>query len=102
MAKLSGLKKRDLKHKCAVTNVNWNNLTFEFLAKDEQNLLGTTSNYLRSSQGTTRNFRTFQGLLFKVITSYVKIHKTTLKQFHLKKLLKIYLKPNFTVFYTFL
>ena len=40
MAKLSGLKKRDLKHKCAVTNVNWNNLTFEFLAKDEQNLLG--------------------------------------------------------------
>ena len=26
---LSGLKKRDLKHKCAVTNVNWNNLTFE-------------------------------------------------------------------------
>ena len=29
---------------------------------DEQNLLGTTSNYLRSSQGTTRNFRTFQGL----------------------------------------
>ena len=43
MAKLSGLKKRDLKHKCAVTNVNWNNLTFEFLAKDEQNLLGTTS-----------------------------------------------------------
>ena len=56
------LKKRDLKHKCAVTNVNWNNLTLEFLAKDEQNLLGTTSNYLRSSQGTIRNFRTFQGL----------------------------------------
>ena len=64
MAKLSGLKKRDLKHKCAVTNVNWNNLTFEFLAKDEQNLLGMTSNYLRSSQGMTRNFRTFQGLHF--------------------------------------
>ena len=64
LVELSGLKKRDLKHKCAVTNVNWNNLTFEFLAKDEQNLLGTTSNYLRSSQGTTRNFRTFQGLDF--------------------------------------
>ena len=58
----SCLKKRVLKPKCAVTNVDWNNLTFEFLAKDEQNLLGTTSNYLRSSQGTTRNFRTFQGL----------------------------------------
>ena len=48
------LKNLDLKHKCAVTNVNWNNLTFEFLAKDEQNLLGKTSYYL--------NFRTFQGL----------------------------------------
>ena len=58
----SCLKKRVLKPKCAVTNVDWNNLTFEFLAKEEQNLLGTTSNYLRSSQGTTRNFRTFQGL----------------------------------------
>ena len=58
----SCLKKRVLKPKCAVTNVDWNNLTFEFLAKDEQNLLGTTSNYLRSSQGTTRNFITFQGL----------------------------------------
>ena len=62
LVELSSLKKRDLKHKCAVTNVNWNNLTFEFLAKDEQNLLGTTSNYLRLSQGTTRNFRTFQSL----------------------------------------
>ena len=51
----SCLKKRVLKPKCAVTNVDWNNLTFEFLAKDKQN-------YLRSSQGTTRNFRTFQGL----------------------------------------
>ena len=58
----SCLKKRVLKPKCAVTNVDWNNLTFEFSAKEEQNLLGTTSNYLRSSQGTTRNFRTFQGL----------------------------------------
>ena len=65
LVELSGLKKRDLKHKCAVTNVNWNNLTFEFLAKDEQHLLGTTSNYLSSSQGTTRNFRTFQGLKFQ-------------------------------------
>ena len=64
----SCLKKRVLKPKCAVTNVDWNNLTFEFLAKDEQNLLATTSNYLRSSQGTTRNFRTFQGLI-SVITS---------------------------------
>ena len=53
----SCLKKRVLKSKCAVTNVDWNNLTFEFLANHEQNLLGTTSNYLRS-----RNFRTFQGL----------------------------------------
>ena len=60
----SCLKKRVLKPKCAVTNVDWNNLTFEFLAKDEQNLLGTTSNYLRSSQGTTRNFKTFQGLKY--------------------------------------
>ena len=59
----SCLKKRVLKPTYAITNVDWNNLTFEFLAKDEQNLLGTTSNYLRSSQGTTRNFRTFQGLL---------------------------------------
>ena len=58
----SCLKKRVLKPKYAITNVDWNNLTFEFLAKDEQNLLGTTSNYLRSSQGTTRNFRAFQGL----------------------------------------
>ena len=58
----SCLKKRVLKSKCAVTNVDWNNVTFEFLAKDEQNLLGTSSNYLRSSQGTTRNFRIFQGL----------------------------------------
>ena len=39
----SCLKKHVLKPKCAVTNVDWNN-------------------YLRSSQGTTRNFRTFQGL----------------------------------------
>ena len=53
------LKKQVLMPKCAVTNIGWNNLTFEFLAKDEQNLLGTTSNYLRSSQGTTRNFITF-------------------------------------------
>ena len=51
VVELSCLKKRVLKPKCAVTNVDWNNLTFEFLAKDEQNLLGTTSNY-----------RTFQGL----------------------------------------
>ena len=59
----SCLKKRVLKP-CAVTNVDSNrpNLTFEFLTKDEQNLLGTTSNYLSSSQGTTRNFRIFQGL----------------------------------------
>ena len=34
------LKKWGLKPKCAVTNVDWNNLTFEFLAKDKQNLLG--------------------------------------------------------------
>ena len=38
----SCLKKRVLKPKCAVSKVDWNNLTFEFLAKDEQNLLGTT------------------------------------------------------------
>ena len=38
----SCLKKRVLKPKYAITNVDWNNLTFEFLAKDEQNLLGTT------------------------------------------------------------
>ena len=55
-------KKRVLKPKYPVTNVDWNNSTFEFLAKDEQTLLGTTSYYLRSSQETTRNFRTFQGL----------------------------------------
>ena len=59
----SCLKKRGLKPKYPVTNVDWNDSTFEFLAKYKQNLLGTTSNYLRSSQGTTRNFRTFQGLL---------------------------------------
>ena len=58
----SCLKKWILKPKCPVTNVDWNNLTFEFLAKNKQNLLLTTSNYLRSSQGTIRNFRTFQGL----------------------------------------
>ena len=34
------LKKWGLKPKYAVTNVDWNNLTFEFLAKDKQNLLG--------------------------------------------------------------
>ena len=51
------LKKQVLKLKCAVKNVDWNNLTFELLVKDEQNLLGTTSNYWRSSQGRTRNFR---------------------------------------------
>ena len=73
LVELSGLKKRDLKHKCAVTNVNWNNLTLEYLAKDEQNLLGTTSNYLRSSQGTTRNFRTFQGL-YNIIKYKVSDH----------------------------
>ena len=61
-AEPSCLKNRVLKPKCAATNVDWNNLILKFLAKDEQNLLGTTSNYLRSSQGTTRNFRTFQGL----------------------------------------
>ena len=53
----SCLKKWVLKPKCAVTNVDWNNF---ILAQDEQNLLGITSNYLRSSQGRTRNFRTFQ------------------------------------------
>ena len=59
LVELSGLKKRDLKHKCAVTNVNWNNLTFEFLDKDEQNLLGTTSNYLKKFQNISRPaFRT--------------------------------------------
>ena len=41
------LKKRVLKPKCAVANVHWNNLTYEFLAMAQQNLLGTTSNYLR-------------------------------------------------------
>ena len=56
------LKKQVLKPKYPVTNVDWNDSTFEFLAKDEQNLLGTTSDYLRVSQGTTRNFRTFQDL----------------------------------------
>ena len=54
--------------KCAVINIDWNNWTLEFLDKDEQNLLGTTSNDLRSSQGTTRNFRTFQGLISVFIT----------------------------------
>ena len=33
----SCLIKRVLKPECAVTNVDWNHLTFEFLAKDEQN-----------------------------------------------------------------
>ena len=37
------LKKRVLKPQYPVTNVDWNDSTFEFLAKDEQNLLGTTS-----------------------------------------------------------
>ena len=41
----SFLKKRVLKPKCAVKNIDWNNLTFEFLAKDKQNLLRTTSDY---------------------------------------------------------
>ena len=71
----SCLKKRVLKPKCAVTNDDWNNLTFEFLAKDEQNLLGTTSNYLRSSQGTTRNFRTFQGLINIIINCKIPLKK---------------------------
>ena len=31
----SCLKKRVLKPKCAVTNVDWNNLTFEFLIKEK-------------------------------------------------------------------
>ena len=35
------LRKWVLKPKCAVTNVDWNNLTFEFLAKVKQSLLGT-------------------------------------------------------------
>ena len=30
----SFLKKQVLKPKCTVTNIDWNNLTFEFLAKD--------------------------------------------------------------------
>ena len=63
----SCLKKHFLMPKCAVTNVDWNNLTFEFLAKDEQNLLGMTSNYLRSFQGTTRNFRTFKACILSTI-----------------------------------
>ena len=41
----SCLKKLKPTCKCAVTNVDWNNLTFEFLAKDEQNLLGATRNF---------------------------------------------------------
>ena len=45
----SCLEKQVLKPKCAATNVDWSNLTFEFLSKGEQNLLGTTSDYLRSS-----------------------------------------------------
>ena len=76
------LKKWVLKPKCAVTNVDLNtsNLTFEFalnfLAKDEQNLLGTTSNYLKSSHGTTRNFKTVQALKLKeIFTKYQKINR---------------------------
>ena len=46
----SCLKKRVLKPKYAVTNV-----VTKFA-------IGMSSNYLRSSQGMTRNFRTFQGL----------------------------------------
>ena len=42
---LSCLKKQVLKPKCAVTNVDWNISTFEFLAKVEQNLVGTASNF---------------------------------------------------------
>ena len=71
----SCLKKQVLKPKYPVTNVDWNNSTFEFSAKDEQNLLGTSSNYLRSSQGTTRNFRTFQGVkslnFFRKLLGYI-------------------------------
>ena len=67
VVELSCLKKWVLKPKCLVKNVDWNNLTFEFLAKDKQNLLGTTLNYLRWSQGVTRNFRTFQGLSYQNI-----------------------------------
>ena len=86
----SGLKKRDLKPKCAVTNVDWNNLTFEFLAMDEQNLLGTTSNYLRSSQGTTRNFRTFQGLNHVPLNYLQFLHTSSLLcgPFHIKILIR--------------
>ena len=36
VVKPSCLKKRILKPKCAVTNVDWNNLTFEFLVKDKR------------------------------------------------------------------
>ena len=56
----SCLKKRVSKPKCAVTNVDWNNLTFEFLAKDEQNLLGTTSNYLRGRQEISEHFKAWK------------------------------------------
>ena len=55
VAEPSFLKKRVLNPKCAVPNTDCNNLTFEFLAKEEQNLLGKNSNFLRSS-----NFRTFK------------------------------------------
>ena len=77
---LSCFKKQVLRPKCVVKNVDWNNLTFEFLAKDEQNLLGTTlswttSNYLRSSKGMTRNFRTFQGL-----NSHFNLYRIKLKR----------------------
>ena len=54
----SCLKMWVLKSKCAVKNIDWNNLTFELLGKDEQNLIGTT-----------RNFRTFQSLKTKEINN---------------------------------
>ena len=62
----SCLKKRILKPKCAVTNVDWNNLTFEFLAKVEKKFARDDLKLLEVVPGTTRNFRTFPALWFKV------------------------------------
>ena len=53
----SCLKKWVSKPKSVATNVDWNNLTFEFLTKDKQNLLGMTSNYLRSFPGDNKKFQ---------------------------------------------
>ena len=47
-------------------------MTFELFAKDEQNLLGTTSNYLRSSQEISEHFKACD--IMNKIFSYIRMY----------------------------